>query len=75
MAKKKQKVKKTKKKKKEKPKKQKQTEIEKVALELCGIQTDVKTFLKKFKEDVSKKRKDYQAFARKVQKKKERFYT
>ncbi|MEW5896479.1 MAG: hypothetical protein AB1668_02200 [Nanoarchaeota archaeon] len=56
--------------KKEKPKKRKQTDSEKAVLEIIGMRTDVKTFLKKFKEDVTKKRKGYLSFAQKFRKKK-----
>lgn len=62
-------MKKKKQKIKAKPKKQKRSESERCAVEIGGMQTDVKTFIKKFREDISKKRKGYQSFAQKLGKK------
>ncbi len=54
-----------------KSKKQRQLELEKCAIEISGMQTDVKSFIEKFKADVAKKKKYYLSFAQKLRKKKE----
>lgn len=54
-------------KKKQKKKEQKTTEGK---IELSQTISDVKTFIEKFKSDVERKRKEYQSYAQKLQKKK-----
>lgn len=69
MAKKKQKIKRTKEKLK-KCKMSKEDKKVKDTLEISQTVTDVKSFIEKFKTDVKKKRKDYQLFAQRFQRKK-----
>ena len=57
-------------KKEEKTKTPKEDERVKDALEISQTVTDVKSFIKKFKADVKKRRKGYLSFAQKLRKKK-----
>ncbi len=69
MTKKKQKIKGTKEKS-EKSKTPKKDEKVKDALEISQRVTDIKSFIEKFKTDVKKRRKSYQLFTQKFQRKK-----
>ena len=51
-------------------KKQKKEKVEDFRIEVSLMQSDVKTFIEKFKSDVGKKRKDYQLYAQTFRKKK-----
>lgn len=56
--------------KKHEQKKHKKSKAEEYMVEIGSMQSDIKTFVDHFRSDVSRKRKAYQSYAKKVRKKK-----